>query len=523
LKSSSKPDCSGSEVHRRRFLIQTGLAAGALGLTADSAVGQDGKPPVVDHEPGTRPAGHGGKGNGGAAAAQDEAQSPPFNFQGVVMPQRKSFHDYTEDDVNLLVQAYGKLKNLPQNDPRYWLNQANIHASHCGGNLFEVHGGWWFTVWHRCYVFFYERILASLSTSPNSFALPYWDWSNHPEVPNTQVNESESKPSPFFDQASFLYDANRSPGPNTTFNDDPQGLNVATYTSANYLTQIQANDFADFCGSDPSDPNGRGAGDLELHPHNTVHSWTGVSQSPWTDMGNLTTAARDLLFFLHHANVDRQFTLWLGQNPAPALPPQGSPWYTQSFNFWDEKGKAVSVTVQDALTHMAGNYLPPQQAFTLVSQPQDLRIDGRSKSVAAAEVPAAMKKRFTTAAAAARVAPEAARHGLKVQLRIEGVEAPHDVPVVVHVFLNKPDATNKDLNGPNFVGTIHLLPSSAAHGKRHRPLNITLNMTSKANLLQEGGPGKGPTVTLLPVDPHVKEGEMIPTITFRKIVVITKD
>ncbi len=523
MEDRSNRNCSEQKVRRRQFLIETGLAAGGFSLAGYSAMGQDSHPSSAGFRSASGTVSHGEGKAGDLATLQTEPQNPPFNFQGVAMPQRKSFYDYSQNDLNMLVDAYGKLKNLNPNDSRYWLNQANIHASHCGGNLMEVHGSWWFTVWHRCYLFFYERILASLSTSPSTFALPYWDWSNHPEVPNTQFNESSGNSSPFFDQTSSLYDENRSPKQGTTFATDPLGTNVATSTSSTYIAQIQGDDFDDFCGSPANDPNGRGAGDLEANPHNSVHSWTGIAQSPWINMGNLTTAARDLLFFLHHANVDRQFTLWLGQSPAPALPPQGSPWYTQFFNFWDEKGNPVSVTVQDALTFMAGNYLPPEQAFTLVDQPQDLQVGGRPKSVSTAQMPEAMKQRIAAVATAPMaLAPSTSRHQPRLYLRIEGVEAPHDVPVIIYVFLNKPDATNNDLNGPNFVGTIHLLPSSAAHGKTHRPMNITLNVTSKANLLRQDTPGKGPTVTLVPVDPHLKEGEAVPMVKFRKIVVVTK-
>jgi hypothetical protein len=59
------------------------------------------------------------------------------------MPQRPSFNDFTADDLSRLRTAYGRMKgvnpndpkNVPANDPRSWLTQANIHAAHCGGNL----------------------------------------------------------------------------------------------------------------------------------------------------------------------------------------------------------------------------------------------------------------------------------------------------------------------------------------------------------------------------------------------------
>ena len=263
---------------RRAFLVKTSLAAGGMaasrrrgcrwawpGPRMSTAVPRKQPPPVTAAvRPHSRP-------------GKESRRRPPFSFSGVTMPRRKSFFEYTQDDVNQLAAAYGRMKALPHNDPRYWANQANIHAAHCGGGEFSVHGGWYFTVWHRCYLFFYERILASLSDSPSTFALPYWDWSNHPMIPNTQFNQSQGLPSPFFDQNSPLFDPNRTPGPNSTFNDDPLQTGVAQASSLSNLNGILADDFEDFCGSDPNDPNGRGMGDLENAPHGTVHTWTGIA------------------------------------------------------------------------------------------------------------------------------------------------------------------------------------------------------------------------------------------------------
>jgi polyphenol oxidase len=508
---------------RRSFLLKTSLAAGGMAATGGAVCGglalagdEHGRPEKATAT------GHGG-GSAGFAARQQEVQAPPFGFSGVTMPRRKSFFEYTQAEVNQLAAAYGRMKALPQNDPRYWLNQANIHAAHCGGGEFTVHGGWFFTVWHRCYLFFYERILASLSDSPSTFALPYWDWSNHPMIPNTQFNQSQGLPSPFFNQNSPLFDPNRGPGPNNTFNDDPLQTGVAQATSPSNMSGILADDFEDFGGSDPNDPNGRGMGDLENAPHGSVHTWTGIAGSDFHDMGNLTFAARDLLFFLHHANVERWFTLWLSQGFP--LPSPASPWYQQWFNFWDEKGNPVSVTVQDAMTNMPGNYLQPQQSFTLVNQPQEVPIGGAPRSVTSAVVPESLRQRIASAATRSlETAPQAAtRRAPKIQLQIEGIEAPHNVPVILHVFLNKPDATAKDSTGPNCVGTIHLVPSSGAAGMHHRPINATLNITAKAGLLRLDGPGKGPTVTLVPVDTRHDRSAVPPVIKFRAIRVTTKN
>ena len=496
---------SGLGESRRDFLRKTGLAAGGLAAVPAFAAADDhngaAKVKTAHDVPKTQGA---------------DSSAPAFNFQGVTMPQRKSFYDYTAADVNRLANAYKNLKALDQSDPRAWLNQAKIHAAHCGGSEMEVHQSWWFPAWHRCYLFFYERILAKLSDDPGAFALPYWDWANQQEVPNTGYNQGSV--SPFFDESLSLYDQNRYAAPGVTFTSDPYNTNVAAYTSGGFLAQLlsnDANEFTSFCGSDPS--VAYQAGDLEGYPHNTVHAWTG-GNAP--DMGDLTSAARDLLFFLHHANVDRMFTLWLTQGSpldAPGSPLKGGPWYTQRFNFWDENGNPVSVSVQNAITNMAGNYLPPSQGFTLVNTPQQLKLTGQAQSIATNELPRDLRNRMVPPGGA-----QPAKPAPQVRLKIEGVEVAHDVPVTLHVFLNKTDATVKDINGPNFVGTINLLPASASKGMTHKPFNITIDVTSKAHLFGMDGAGKGPTVTIVPVQPHLKAGEPAPTLRFKSISVITK-
>src|SRR5712691_3293899 len=61
---------------------------------------------------------------------------------------------------------------LPAGDPRNWYRNAIIHTLDC------PHGNWWFLVWHRAYLGWFEQICRELSGDPE-FALPYWDWTEH--------------------------------------------------------------------------------------------------------------------------------------------------------------------------------------------------------------------------------------------------------------------------------------------------------------------------------------------------------
>lgn len=80
-----------------------------------------------------------------------------------------------------MLKSYAKgiqaMLNLPATDPRNWFRNAFIHFMDC------PHGNWWFYVWHRGYVGYVEETIRSLSGDP-TFAFPYWDWTELPQIPN---------------------------------------------------------------------------------------------------------------------------------------------------------------------------------------------------------------------------------------------------------------------------------------------------------------------------------------------------
>ena len=71
--------------------------------------------------------------------------------------------------------------NLPPEHPQNWFRNAFIHLMDC------PHGNWWFYVWHRGYVGYFEQTIRNLSRDPN-FAIPYWDWTELAEIPGSMFN-----------------------------------------------------------------------------------------------------------------------------------------------------------------------------------------------------------------------------------------------------------------------------------------------------------------------------------------------
>ena len=65
---------------------------------------------------------------------------------------------------------------LPPDHPQNWFRNAFIHLMDC------PHGNWWFYVWHRAYLGYFEQTIRNLS-GDDTFAIPYWDWTTQPQIP----------------------------------------------------------------------------------------------------------------------------------------------------------------------------------------------------------------------------------------------------------------------------------------------------------------------------------------------------
>jgi hypothetical protein len=146
-----------------------------------------------------------------ATPADAEKKAPPFQFGSEPNRLRRSFYDWTEDEVALFRDAVGAVRDgvkdhlLSVQSPLQWDQYVAIHALHCtqqSQGWRQVHWGWLFLPWHRCYLFFLERhlanVLKALGKDGSQFALPYWDWEYRRAIPNTRWRAERGIPSPFF-------------------------------------------------------------------------------------------------------------------------------------------------------------------------------------------------------------------------------------------------------------------------------------------------------------------------------------
>ncbi|KAL0320516.1 UNVERIFIED_CONTAM: Polyphenol oxidase I, chloroplastic [Sesamum radiatum] len=92
-----------------------------------------------------------------------------------------------------------------------------------------------------------------------------------------------------------------------------------------------------------------GPGSVERGSHMALHGWVGENTPTGEDMGNFYSTARDPIFYSHHTNVDRLWTVWRGlRGPKPKDFPD-SDWLEADFLFYDENAQLVRVKVVDTL------------------------------------------------------------------------------------------------------------------------------------------------------------------------------
>jgi polyphenol oxidase len=524
---------------RRAVLAEAGAAIGALALPATPA---SSAPASADHPPPGR---------------LGDAKPMPFQFGKEPARVRKSFYDLTDDELRLFCLAVGHMRNgspgkpLPVDHPLQWDRFALTHAQHCTeaeqGHAPQVHWSWFFLPWHRAYLFFLERTLAHFLTDVfkedgAKFALPYWDWETHKEIPNTREREQarQPRPSPFFgyDRSvdaladplqvrgnAFdnlaLWDGNRGPtieraAMKPENEDGPvwkQHTRVtASYVDAVFLDSILGFPFDVFAGGEvPSRDDGQGL--LEQFPHNLVHDWVGSRYGSNRDMGTLRYAALDPLFYLHHANIDRVWSLYR-HTPDPAKTPA---WGKQEFAFTDLDGKAVTVTVAEVVQKMSTvRYAPPQAPapgarLLLANAPRYPKAPPKeSGETVIAQAGTLTVKPLTLTApkdvpGVRKLLPRAAEPEKSSRSLLE-----FDVGTIkyagrftVRVFVNKPDATvDTSVTDPHFVGVLSALDSHAGGqpGDEKVSHKFRVNVSREvSNFYDVVRPADGFSLTLVPV------------------------
>ncbi len=107
-------------------------------------------------------------------------QAMGFDTTGAAATARYHRYNVNTPQGQRMLESYARgveaMLKLPPDHPHNWFRNAFTHMMDC------PHGNWWFYVWHRGYVGYFESTIRKLSGDA-TFAMPYWDWTTQPEIP----------------------------------------------------------------------------------------------------------------------------------------------------------------------------------------------------------------------------------------------------------------------------------------------------------------------------------------------------
>ncbi|OEL19634.1 Polyphenol oxidase, chloroplastic [Dichanthelium oligosanthes] len=378
-------------------------------------------------------------------------------------------------------KAVGLMRELPDDDPRSFVQQARAHCSYCNGAYdqvgfpdldIQVHNSWLFFPWHRLYTYFHERILGKLM-GDDKFALPFWNW----DAPGGMT-----LPAIYTNKSSPLYDERRNPAHqppsflDLDFSDTD--LNMARDQQIDQNLKFMYRQMISgakkrelFMGmpyraGDAPDP---GAGSIENVPHGPLHGWVGDPRQPnGEDMGNFYSAARDPVFFALHSNIDRLWHVWRGLSPGNTDFADAD-WLDASFHFYDEEARLVRVRVRDCLDPAAMRY-----AYQDVGLPwldaKPARTAGTPVPATGGALPAKLDKTVRVAVARPRVSRSQKEKAEEEEvLVVDGIQiADHSRYVKFDVYVNQCAAGGDSTAAAECAGSFALTPHVIGHKKKKK-------------------------------------------------------
>jgi tyrosinase len=413
-------------------------------------------------------------------------------------PMRKNVSNLSATDpvIQTYKAAVAAMKALPSTDNRSWTSQANIHFNSC------THGNWFFLPWHRAYLLYFERICRKL-TGDSTFALPYWNWTTHPAVPDV-----------FWDTTSPLFDSLRAVSQASQA--DPSWIGAPVIE--NILSQTN---FEIFASGPPLGGQlhfATNTGLLEGNPHNNIHGWIDSNH-----MGSFQSPL-DPVFWTHHNMLDCLWVEWnINRNNSNT---NASAWTDQKFSdFFDENGNPVTIQVIETVLYPVFLYQfepcgPSQQhgkkKKTKAQLEQFLRAGAPSTF--------AVSKHFELQQSVQAEVGKPATGTIKIEphafsdafdsgksavvLTLGDVEIPEKKDFFVRVFINKPDASaSTPFEDPHYAGSFAFFSDEAAmkkqeHASLGRPkAGFLVDITPTLRKLNQAGslPASSVGVNLVPV------------------------
>ncbi|KAJ3196445.1 hypothetical protein HK101_008952 [Irineochytrium annulatum] len=234
---------------------------------------------------------------------------------------RKDFRDMSSSEKTALFSALNQMLVVPSllgRRNRYH-DLVGLHAA----GLWWLHGFPAFLPWHKYFVTFFEQEVAKYSGNSN-FALPYWDWTtDHSNwyLASTGILSSSAfgttgRSGDYCVMDGFMngkwiptngpclkrsYSASYAAG----------DWSVALYSEDFMLSMIHVDPYTGSVYKNFDDFRNQ----IEGTAHDSFHNEVGGPYGP-SHMNGPDTSVNDLVFFLHHNNIERFYRYWTDANPA---------------------------------------------------------------------------------------------------------------------------------------------------------------------------------------------------------------
>lgn len=335
-----------------------------------------------------------------------------------------------------LIDAVRNMKaNSNDSDSDSWQYWVKIHQFQCPHGANDN----FFLAWHRGYVYLFEKKIQDLSGN-SDFRLPYWNYYADPNIPSEFTRNPGSNP---------LYNARR----NTNVTPalwPASGLGAFDPS----ITNFQRGE------PDAFEPA------LESIPHNQVHNTIG------RDMGRVSTAANDPIFWVHHANIDRLWSAWVAAGGGRTMPPDSDPYWAGNHDFGNGVTLARNKTInsrRDLAYDYDNTSLPRRSSSGSGGQGQPPRGSGTgalnirlNETSLATMVPmsAGARRNLANLTDAEDVGLELVLEGIR--LTEEGLEGGY----YYRVSVNRTDSSDSDAG--HHVGTVGPFEITAALAHRER-------------------------------------------------------
>jgi len=430
-------------------------------------------------------------------------------------------------DLLWYARAVADMQTRAADDPTSWTYQAAIHGIPQDNNpqpRFWVqcqHNSWFFLPWHRMYLFYFEQIVAATIVKlggPSDWALPYWNYSDPTNPSATQLPPAffaPTLPDPG-SPANALLDANRDRGNSgESVTSNPSQTNLTPALTESQFSVAATGGVAGFGGPITGfHHDGTGAmGVLDRSPHGSIHMAING------DMGAFETAALDPIFWLHHANIDRLWNVWLKRDPTHTNPPDAT-WLTGlAFEFHDAaKSEAAMTSSQvvdntasplsyqyedesDPIGGVAGFVAPRRLAMAADSIPE--MVGATAKPVTLSGKAASASFAVTPPTGPARLAAVGTAAPPRTYLNLENVTGPRH-HTSYSVYVNLPANESADKHPELLAGNMPLfgLAEASRADQRHSGsgLHYAYEISDIVRRLQQKGDwdAKNVRVTFIP-------------------------